>query len=821
MTRLASLILLLTTLMTTGGNRPSVAVQENPEVGGNPAPKALAPTGKNAPSDAASAATRLTGEGLIALCLKDADGRLQIFTIHPDGTGRKQLTTEGQNGIPIWSRDGKKLAFASIRKDHAWVAVMEADGSGQKLLAEGVAPDWSPDGRKIAFSAPDGQIWVMNADGSEKKQATQNGTNKVRPSWSHDGKRMAFVLVRNPRDAKDPQPQIGIVNADGSEEGILTKEKRENVRIGPEGKKTVLETAYDANAPSWSPVDDRVAFWSGIENRYGQIWVIRADGTGSKQLTDDPSHRNSDDPSWSPDGKKILFSTGRSGRNELWVMNADGSDPKRLSDIDAGPFPGRASWQPVQKKREAEGKKEQTKNAAETKYLTFQLMTIPGVTVPVAFAANPPSAPTKAQMEAFVRELVKAIGTTGDARHKLGFTPTHLRFDESDEETRRLIHDAFVVARENDVAVAFHLDDSMYWGKRKDLLSNPDNIETADWKQIPSTGRRVDWGPKPSKFVPQMCFNSPDIQTAVKKRAALIGAEVKKELDALKTSGKEYLFAGVIAGSETQMGRDFDTDRALGYRALKNRGFSEKNPPNDLDAERVSVVKEFMELWANSLHAAGTPREKVFCHIAFTDQGLRKADAKESYAEKVHFAQPEVAFSSAYRPGFSTYPEGRTFKEIYAVLEKHDSPGWISAEGTNVSPTTMPGEPTMETYLGRVFNHGGVLVNVFSWGMGGEANRNNFFRRATENPEALGAYAKFLRGEKLVESTSGFSSEAFQTKMRRIQTELPDWVKKSGKQEQAMPLVQKMQALTKEKKWQEVDKVADEILALISSGEKK
>ncbi len=472
----------------------------------------------------------------------------------------------------------------------------------------------------------------------------------------------------------------------------------------------------------------------------------------------------------------------------------------------------------VENPKVAEPKVQEPKvaDSAETKYLTFQLMTVPGVTIPMAFAANPPSAPTKAQMEGFVRELVKAIGTTGDARHKLGFAPTHLRFDESDEETRRLIHDSFAVARENDVAVVFHLDDSMYWGERKDLSSNPDNIETADWKQIPSTGRRVDWGPKPSKFTPQMCFNSPAIQAAVKKRASLIGAEVKKELDALKTSGKDHLFAGVIAGSETQMGRDFDTNRPLGYRALKNRGFSEKNPPKDLDAERVSVVKEFMELWANSLHAAGTPREKIFCHIAFTDQGLRKADAKESYAEKVAFALPEVAFSSAYRPGFSTYPEGRTFKEIYAVVEKHGSPGWISAEGTNVSPTTMPGEPTMETYLGRVFSHGGVLVNVFSWGIGGEAQRNNFFRKATENGEALAAYAKFLRGEKLVESTAtGFSGEAFQAKMRRIQAELPDWVQKSGKQAQVMPLAQKLQTLIKDKKWQEADKLAGELLELM------
>ncbi len=335
------------------------------------------------------------------------------------------------------------------------------------------------------------------------------------------------------------------------------------------------------------------------------------------------------------------------------------------------------------------------KSTAETKYVAFQLMTVPGVAAPMAFAETHPSVPTKAQMETFVREITKAIGTAGDARNKLAFAPTHFAFDMSEEETRHGIRDAFAVARENDVALALHLDDAMYWGKRADLLSNPDNIETADWKQIPSTGRRVDWGRTPSKFVPQMCYNSPAIVAAVKARAALIGAEVKKELDALKASGKEHLFAGVMTGSESQIGRDFDTDRPLGYRALSHRGFSESHPPKDANAERVSILKEFMELWGNSLHAAGIPREKLFCHIAFTSQGLDPKNLKSGGG--THFSPPEVAFSSAYRPGFSTYPEGATFKTIFAVMAAQGSPGWISAEGTNVSPTGMPGEPTMET----------------------------------------------------------------------------------------------------------------------------
>jgi hypothetical protein len=312
--------------------------------------------------------------------------------------------------------------------------------------------------------------------------------------------------------------------------------------------------------------------------------------------------------------------------------------------------------------------------AAETRYLTFQLMTgLPGY-------AGPPPMPgrfalTKSQLEAFVGEVVKAIGATGDRRHKLGFAMGPLCFDMPDQETRQFVHDAFAVARENDGDVAFHIDDSMCWGRREDLLSNPDNIETADWKQPPNTGRWADWGPKPTRFPPQMCFNGPAIMAAVKDRAGLIGAEIERELAALKTRGKEHLFAGVIAGWETQIGRDFETGRPLGYRALLHRGFSESHPPRDADLEWARVVKAFMELWADSLHAGGVPRQRIFCHIAFTDQGPCEPDAKESYAVKVNFVPPEVAFSPAYRPGFSIYPEGATSKEIYGVLAKHDAPG--------------------------------------------------------------------------------------------------------------------------------------------------
>lgn len=451
----------------------------------------------------------------------------------------------------------------------------------------------------------------------------------------------------------------------------------------------------------------------------------------------------------------------------------------------------------------------------ETRYLMFQLMTgLPG------YAGPPPmpgrSSLSKAQMESFVRDVARAIGTRGDARHKLGFAVGPVCFDMTDSETRQFLRDAFAVARENDVAVAFHIDDSMCWGRRTDLIADPENLEAAGWKDGPNTGRRADWGPEPTRFPPQMCFNSPAIVALVKERAKLIGTEIHRELGRLQADGKAHLFAGVIAGWETQIGRDFETGRPLGYRALRHRGFSESHPPKDPDRVRAEVVKEFITLWADSLHDGGVPRSGIFCHIAFTDQGLREPDARETYAEKVNFALPEAAFGAAYRPGFSTYPEGATFRQIHAMVAQHGNPGWISAEGANVSPTSMPGEPTMETYLGRMFNHGAVMVNIFAWGIGGEAMRDNFFRRAAEDPEALAAYAKFLRHAPLVEAVaSGFSSEAFRAKMQRIQKEFPTWVQETGKAAQVMPRIQRLQALIKEKKWREADRVADELLDLM------
>ena len=299
----------------------------------------------NEPSPSSSG-NRHASNGLIAYTLRDQNGHLQIFTNNEAGTDRHQLTYGVDHGLPAWSPDGTRLSFMSQQNGSPQIWTMAADGSNQQALAQGEGGSWSHDGTQIAYSAG-GEILVMNADGSSQRRITRSGTFKSRPTWSPDGKEMAFIELKNPGSPTDAQPTIGIMNADGTNERILTTQDRTNVQVAPDGTETVLETARDANAPCWAYLGKQIAFWSGIESRYGQVWTINADGSGSRQLTADPTHRNNDDPCWSPDGTKILFSSGRGGRNQLWEMAADGSNQRMLFDIDAAPFPGRASWQPV------------------------------------------------------------------------------------------------------------------------------------------------------------------------------------------------------------------------------------------------------------------------------------------------------------------------------------------------------------------------------------------------------------------------------------------------------------------------------------------
>jgi hypothetical protein len=299
----------------------------------------------------------------------------------------------------------------------------------------------------------------------------------------------------------------------------------------------------------------------------------------------------------------------------------------------------------------------------------------------------------------------------------------------------------------------------------------------------------------------------------------VVGPAIRAGVERLARRHRAELFAGVIVGWETQLGRDFDTGRALGYCALTNKGFSAAHPPADIDRERVAVVREFIELWAWSIAGSGIRSSKLYAHIAFLTRTVYERDGPaqaKSYLEATNYGPPEVAFETPLRPGFSTYPAAGLYPELHALLAARPHLPWASSEGTNVVPPGFAGEVSMETYLARMLNHGAALVNLFGWGLGREQGVGNPFRRQTEAPESIAAYRRFFAGAPLDEAPVP-ADYGLAAKVARIRELLPLWLAAGGSAAVVEPLLRELDACLNAGDPIAADAVAERILVIIGT----
>lgn len=251
------------------------------------------------------------------------DGNFEIYAMNAAGENLKNLSSNKAIDYAFSYTPDKRLVFYSNRDGNDEVYILEADGKKQTNLTNHPSGDRipyaSPDGKLISFLSDRdqkrGEIYVMDIDGRYLKRLTSNEYFEDGPSWSPDGKKIIFT--RELRDLKDTSEnaatngEIFIMNADGSNEKQLTN-----------------RPGYDGG-PQISPDGTKIAFYGkNAEGNY-EIFVMDADGKNIINLSEDPMEDYS--PSWSPDGKWIAYTKGDSKNYDVWMIHLETRIKTRLT----------------------------------------------------------------------------------------------------------------------------------------------------------------------------------------------------------------------------------------------------------------------------------------------------------------------------------------------------------------------------------------------------------------------------------------------------------------------------------------------------------
>ena len=264
------------------------------------------------------------GGGIAGICesqiyfVSDRSGHKEIWVMDYDGSNQRQITHLGSISLsPRVSPDGSRLAFSSLTKG-GWEIMMYSLElnrmvSFPRFGGTNLSPAWSPDGLKMALSSSRGgesEIYVADASGGNLHRLTTNKGPDVSPVWNRKtGAQLAFV------SGQTGLPQVYTMEADGTNQQRMT------------------DQGY-AVSPAWAPNGQFLALaWI---RKYGpgepgasDIYLMDIASKQWVQLSHDGG-RN-DFPSWSPDGRHIVFQSSRSGKEEIWMMLADGTKVRQLT----------------------------------------------------------------------------------------------------------------------------------------------------------------------------------------------------------------------------------------------------------------------------------------------------------------------------------------------------------------------------------------------------------------------------------------------------------------------------------------------------------
>jgi TolB protein len=251
--------------------------------------------------------------------IRGGKGLKEVWAMDYDGANQHAVTKLGSISLsPRVSPDGSRVAFSSFARGGPDILMYSLElgrlVTFPRFGGTNLSPAWSGDGSKLAFSSSrtgDPEIYVVDANGQNLRRITSFHGPDVSPVWNpKTGAQIAFVSGRT------GLPQIYIMDSDGTNLQRVTNE------------------GY-AVSPSWSPNGQFLAFaWI---RHYGpgapgaqDIYIMDVASRQWVQLTHDGG-RN-DFPSWSPDGRHIVFQSSRNGTDQIWTMLADGSQQRPLTN---------------------------------------------------------------------------------------------------------------------------------------------------------------------------------------------------------------------------------------------------------------------------------------------------------------------------------------------------------------------------------------------------------------------------------------------------------------------------------------------------------
>jgi Tol biopolymer transport system component len=293
----------------------------------------------------------------------------RLFFMNPDGSGQRSAGTRA-SGFPAWSPDGRRIAFA-VRGPQARIYVADANGRNRRPVTAAGFHDcfsfaWSPAGRQIAYSRNVGcegelDVFVVRNDGRLRRRLTAGMfVQQFGPVWSPDGRTLTYWS----HDVRASGTRLFLIRAEGRDRRVLrgvdgrgttglpmrpqqawSRDRRRLFYIGSDDglhlvhmssavRRTLTPRGTVVVAFTLSPDRRRIALAAApSHNRAVEIYVMSADGTGFRRVTDAPPGQTSSDPQWSPDGRRLVFTRRISANapSDIYAVNVDGSGETNLT----------------------------------------------------------------------------------------------------------------------------------------------------------------------------------------------------------------------------------------------------------------------------------------------------------------------------------------------------------------------------------------------------------------------------------------------------------------------------------------------------------